>query len=650
MARSKTDNFRVWDGEGADIDGEHRYILMMAYDGERPIHMQDTMGISTEAAFEFLFRTAVGESSTANVIFSGGYDVNMILRDVPLPLLKELSDTNECDWEGWHIKYIPRKLFSLKKKSRSMTLFDCWGFFTGSLLSAIDGVLKGYDESEMEKIRKGKEKRGEFTSQDLPYLREYCLSELKATREMMMLLLDATQKLGLNITSWHGATAISTAMLNDKGVKRHMHDWGIDHGPEYRKATRTAFAGGRIELFQPGDHHGPIYHYDINSAYPAAMVDLPSLVYRCAFVPCNDSGCRIFDHDLCRVVADFIDEDIPDVYPLFRRTAHNGIVFPSQVDGWYWGPEVKLVMELFPNSVEIKEHYHFRTANKINPFGFVAQAYKDRQKYKAEGSHIQMALKLGLNSMYGKTAQKLGWKASKAAGTTTYEELSESRAIPPFHQLEWAGMITSATRAKLYRAAYQNLDAIIAIETDGIYTSEPLDLPLSTDLGDWDYQVHDRLTYVQSGFYFLEDAGEIHEKYRGLPKKSVTREAVLEAWESDDPKLTVEKVQRFPTLKESVLNDSSMKRWRSWAEFPKEVLVKAPLTKRKVLDPEMVRNGSFSRSVPIDDGEIMSYPRLLPWDSYGCPPDMVDDEDLEWKNNYVYDPDVIDSNQLRLDF
>jgi len=94
-----------------------------------------------------------------------------------------------------------------------------------------------------------------------------------------------------------------------------------------------------------------------------------------------------------------------------------------------------------------------------------------------DGNPAQVALKLCMNSMYGKLAQRIGWDPI-------------NRRLPPWHQLEWAGWVTSYTRAKLFnmlrRIPFKHL---IAVETDGIYTTmnpARLGIEHSETLGGWE--------------------------------------------------------------------------------------------------------------------------------------------------------------------
>jgi len=134
--------------------------------------------------------------------------------------------------------------------------------------------------------------------------------------------------------------------------------------------------------------------------------------------------------------------------------------------------------------------------------------YDERRQWKHDGNPAQVALKLCMNSMYGKLAQRIGWDPI-------------NRRLPPWHQLEWAGWVTSYTRAKLFnmlrRIPFKHL---IAVETDGIYTTmnrQDSALSHSETLGGWEITEYQEVMYVQSGLAWLQDSdGNWTEKRRGL--------------------------------------------------------------------------------------------------------------------------------------
>jgi hypothetical protein len=167
--------------------------------------------------------------------------------------------------------------------------------------------------------------------------------------------------------------------------------------------------------------------------------------------------------------------------------------------------------------------------------------YEHRQKLKAHKSPAQMAYKLGPNSLYGKAAQKVGW--DKKTG-----------APPRAHSLPIAGWITSACRAMLQRAMIRvEPRNLIAVETDGFFTREPVRLPLGEELGQWEATTYDELVYVQSGVYMARQGDEWSVKSRGATSLDV--DEVLswlasltpdKPWEEEH--LTVGQSEQFVTV------------------------------------------------------------------------------------------------------
>jgi hypothetical protein len=163
-----------------------------------------------------------------------------------------------------------------------------------------------------------------------------------------------------------------------------------------------------------------------------------------------------------------------------------------------------------------------------------------------------MMIKLGLNSLYGKTAQQIGARDNEDG------EIEP----PPFFQMEWAGWVTAGCRAKLMQAAIQNPTAIIAMATDGIYSTEPLDLwcPSEKILGAWEFTKHAGITMVMPGVYWIEDENNGKRKLkhfsRGFNKEQMSDvDFVHQAWKWRRNNVDVS-IQRLIGLGTAVASDA----------------------------------------------------------------------------------------------
>lgn len=484
---SKNRPFIAWDGEGwNDHDGEHRYMLLANSYGEHVSAPQ----LSTRECLNFVLDTAVKYPKHVHVIYGGGYDATHFLRDMPQEKRDILKAEGEVVWfsrdesgydNRYAIQYIPHKWLQITgwshayRKTITVKIFDVITFFQASFMSALDS--RKIDVPEV--IKDGKAGRNTFTYKDLDEITEYCLMELKLTVELMNILRAEFQEAGVYVTTWHGPGAVASATFKEYKVKDHMQRPPL----HIERAAQCAYFGGRFEQFKAGHHNGKVYVYDINSAYPDKIRDLPSLAGS-SWIYATDCDASEPGLYYCTFESDEASPIAP--YPTPWRGKGGKVGFPEYNKGvWLWHFEAKF-------ATTIHYGYRLKLANDSKPFAFVEEMYTRRRKWKALGKGGERALKLALNSLYGKMAQRIGGN-------------ERNGNIPPWHQLEWAGMVTSATRAQIWEAVRESPENIIAIETDSIASTVPLNLDIGEGLGQWEYKEYDWITYVQSGVYFTPD-------------------------------------------------------------------------------------------------------------------------------------------------
>lgn len=135
----------------------------------------------------------------------------------------------------------------------------------------------------------------------------------------------------------------------------------------------------------------------------------------------------------------------------------------------------------------------YRRSCDCPQFDWVEGLYDYRRKVGSKT--VGYPIKLGINSLYGKLAQRVGGRT--------------------WANLIWAGLITARTRAKLMHAASLEPENIIMLATDAVYSTVPLDLDIGERLGQWEHSTHDRMFIVQPGLYW----GPPKPKTRGVPPK-----------------------------------------------------------------------------------------------------------------------------------
>jgi hypothetical protein len=367
-----------------------------------------------------------------------------------------------------------------------------------------------------------KKARNVFSWEDLPLVKIYNELELRYGSEMQTDLCQIFVAAGYPISSWHGPGALARFALRQHKIENNM----AICPPDVWLAARYAYSGGRFEQFLAGYHPGEVWNADINSAYPYAISLLPDLA--------TAKWKRLAHKDIVRRNIEPTQFAIYHIryhspatkrpMPLFRRDSDGSIRWPNRVEGWYWAPEAANVAD--DPYAEFLECW-VCVDDGTRPFHWVNLLYQQRLRLKEKGDPTELAIKLMLNSIYGQLAMRAGWKI--------YRKQTGGR--PPYHQLEWAGFITSYCKAKVYQVAKWAYErkSLVSIDTDGIYATVDLSGVIpgseqSNKLGDWKIEQYKGIVAWQSGFYWLRNAkGWMKAKSRGVPKGTMPIEAAWEA-------------------------------------------------------------------------------------------------------------------------
>jgi hypothetical protein len=513
-------------------------------------------------------------------VFAGSYDVNMILGDLSRDQIEQLWRTGQVDYGRFRIKYAKRKRFNILRRPEghwfkqrpngtwrpiwdaSIMLWDVFGFFQASFVKSIEAWLgDSLPAEDLEVIRDMKAGRAQFQIGDIEEIRRYCDLELQWLVAMIKHVRDAHAEAGIPLQAFDGAGATAATMLR----LRHVKSYIAELPPPVQLAAQHAYSGGRIEAVMIGNGEStPVHRYDINSAYPYIMSELPCLVHGqwSHNVPVTSEDFALvrlrWDRwDLTPPKADR-NGDTPAMsvhgapfYPYFFRAPNGAICYPCEGRGWYWACEMR------PEEEAIETWKYSTECDCGRPLDWVTEMYEFRKELKRRGSSAEKAVKLGLNALYGKFAQQAGY--------------ATRGAVPTFHSLAWAGWITARTRARLYDAALQRPDSIIMFATDAVMSLEPLELSCSDALGDWDYALYDGITVAQSGVYWVREGNTWSDKYRGFDQGTLTREGIIEAWtgrESFTASLT-----RFIGMGSALSSEKSWPLWRTWQTMPRDLLI-----------------------------------------------------------------------------
>lgn len=613
--------FIGWDGEGydtfvCDSDGQivkrHYYCLFGNSEGQ----LIKGRSLSTLAIFELMLSARQKHPFGIHVGFAFEYDVNMILGDCPRRVLEKLQDRGVAVWRKYRIEHRKRKWFQLSRKEGkgrlAIRIYDIFTFFNKSFVAACDEYLG--QSRELDDIAAGKAKRGSFTLSSLETdVIVYWRVEIAHLVKLARALRESLYRAGIQLSVWHGPGAVATAVFTQHKVSSHMSERLRDGTlAAVRDASRRAFYAGRFELFRAGHYVGPVYSADLNSAWPYCMSVLPSL---------SDGEWEyITDPDLMRTIPTklgfyHIKYNGSDQFrkamrgfpmPLPFRDADARVHFPLVTDGWYHADEAFVVARDEKRAQFVEAWIYHDTG--IKPFAYIPDMYTTRKQYKRDGNPAQYALKIGLNSGYGKTAQRIGWNRK------TLEP-------PRYHQLEWAGFITAMCRAMIYAAmlAHARDGSLIAVETDGFYTTRPIEWAprgFGSGLGEWEASEYDGITIVQNGVYWLKKGDEwLPPKTRGIPRASMDHARALYCLQQNEPILA----EHNSFVGYGGALHSDWETWRTWQTRPREFVFGGDGKRRHVpslcvacLNGQSYGEGLHTLALGFPHGGESS-PHYLPW-------------------------------------
>lgn len=509
--------FCTVDGEGGNFGLlpilDHKYVLLRA--GEFAI--EDPNGLTPTDCLRFL---ADLPKDRIYVSYFFDYDVTMILRDLPVERIhrlfhRELRQVKDkpgscfpIDYGEYQLDYLPgkefrvRRMLSKKKGGPWTVISDTGTFFQCSFVSALRKWFP--DDAELQpvidKIAEGKQQRNDF-GEVTEYEREYNKLEIAMHERLMDKFRTLCYRLDMRPNRWQGPGNLVAAVYRREGIPRNKDLPVFREQPEFREFANSAYYGGRFECGWFGDIDGPVYQYDINSAYANTYGALPCLVHGTwRRLRTGDGGrpgsIRVVDCTFRHRGNRWALGTLP------IRTKHGTIIFPLAGRGRYWSPELDVALD---HGVELEYHggWQFEQRCSCTYFDFIPEYYYERLRLGKDV--IGQPIKIMLASAYGKLAQSVG--------------------AAPYANPVWSGLIVSTVRATLIEAALHNGtgDDVLMLATDGLFTRNPRpNLPVGEALGEWDLTEHSSMFIVQSGVYYLPTTSarskEKSTKTRGIPQ------------------------------------------------------------------------------------------------------------------------------------
>jgi hypothetical protein len=419
---------------------------------------------------------------------------------------------------------------------RRADIHDVGHAFTGGLEKVIDSLKPELTTAQRAIIAEGKEARstgfqGWTTRKTLAYSEAECVAAARCTRILLDTVRDAT---GVDIKPSHlfGSGSIAAEVF---GVHHVLKRKDTEPEPFIDSIARLTYFGGHIDAPVVGYITGLLSQEDICSAYPSAMIELPCMREGHGHWQRHKGSYDFGGEDVLLALMGQKTPVVGHVLVSWDWTEHSTSTPPFTVRDkmftvrapqtgyrvWVSLPQYRAAAAYDLDALDCHEAvWWVQECDCEKPFRWMEPLYQKRLTIKTEmKSHdpgtddyhrldlLQNAIKLVLNSCYGKLAQ--------------------TRPEPgPYTNLHYASYITGRTRAKVAAEAWriEESGGIVAYQhTDSELFSGGTVLPDSKKLGDFGVEKPsaDQIT-VQSGLSFSLSA-ETDEKGNPTTGKSATR-------------------------------------------------------------------------------------------------------------------------------
>ena len=435
--------------------------------------------------------------NTTFVTYNLSYDEGALLQWLPPNILHKLWEVNKVAYKDYVIYCIPKKMLRItKNKKDSITFYDMMNFYAhagenGS--SALDSVAKIYLNEQKLDIET-KRFTLQYVKSNWDHIAKYCIHDAVLVAKLAKLLIDMFEEFGIFPRALYSVAYITFQYFYKYTkyvvVKRFWNN--------HRKLLNYAmysYNGGKFEVTRKGiDHY---YEYDIVSAYPHSIANLidishARITYNKRYEPDATYGFM-----LCILNID------PKIYsPVALKWGSVNIYPVGKITKVITKQEYDYLISLDQN-IKILDAVYIHCDTDFMPYRErVFELFEYKRKYKEIGDYMRChTVKILLNSLYGKFVQLIK-KGRSIEASTCWNPI-------------YGSIITANTRIAVSKMQ-QQYNSVVAVHTDSVISTKPLDITLGKNLGDWSFECEGDGVVLGCGIYQI---GNI-TKARGFHLKS----------------------------------------------------------------------------------------------------------------------------------
>jgi len=496
--RYKNKGFTMKQNHGLDTE---------TYQGYAKLICDDTGDYKVISSFDDIitFLTHFKFRDTFNWFFNVRFDFEALIKYLDYAELLCLYNDKILEKDDYIISYIPKKFFMITDlNNHRYRFFDMYNFVDSSLNKAAELYLhdKKLDKVDASKLNTD----AQYWADNIDLIIEYCIKDANLTKR----LADYFWNIVYTNMNYYPKMPYSKGRIAEEYFLGKCYIPTINDIPvKVVNYAYNSYRGGRFELLQRGFFE-KVYSYDIKSAYPAYMT-------KCIdFNKGKWVKTKTYTED---AYAGFYECKVSAMEPYFSPLSYKINALSVYPNGDFKTYLTKLDLDFISKNFEncefnIISGYEFWPKELLFPLKEEIEklyAWKERETDPV----IKWAVKIFMNSLYGKTIQTAG------------DENNTGKLFNPM----WASEITAATRIKLLELSLQSPDNIIMLSTDAVHSTVPLSVPSNPALGDFAKDFQGSGVYIMSDIYNLWNEKKQKTKTRGfsvaLEKDRATTDVLL---------------------------------------------------------------------------------------------------------------------------
>lgn len=422
------------------------------------------------------------------VCYNLKYDSGALLQILSIEDLKVLQTKDKVKVDKYVYTSIANKCLSVKKGKNTIHIYDTFNFYQMSLAKAAKKFL-------------GKSKRDidislftpDYVKEHWEAIAKYCIHDAVLVKELSGVLIDIFESFGVYPQKLYSVAYISYQYFRNTCAWIHVKRYWNNY-KEVLDFAMQSYNGGKFEVTCKGT--GYYYEYDIVSAYPYEISNLIDI--RDARIITSMK----YEKD---AVYGFLDCTMKIPVKVSSPIAMKKKIVNYYPVGTFRKVITKTEYEyLIEQGCDITIHKAYWLMKKSITYPYKYQIerlmeFKDR--FKADKKAIEYhTMKFFLNSFYGKFIQLIPKDKYYKAGNSWN----------PIY----GSIITANCRTRI-SALQQKHPEIVAVHTDSIISTKPLDFPETGHLGQFSFEDKGEGIILGSGIYQVGKKS----KFRGFATK-----------------------------------------------------------------------------------------------------------------------------------